>query len=459
MSNYFFCGIWGSGMLPLAVLLHKNGHKISGSDRSYDQGKTPEKFKSLNNLGISLFPQDGSGIINNQIDMLVVSSAIEKSIPDVKAAIGKNISIIKRGELLAQYFNASKDKVAIAGTSGKSTVTGMVGTMLFEVGENPTIVNGGDIRNFSDSKYPSIRNGHKDLFVAEMDESDGSIAYYNPSIAILNNIALDHKTMAELEQLFGDYIARASDFVIVNYDNLLAKELSSKRIDNKFKLISYAIDDKDADIIASDLNYLIDGVSFYINYKGGKHKISLNVTGKHNVENALAAISVSVAMGLDIKKSIAGLEKFTGIHRRMELVKQSCGICVYDDFAHNPDKIAASLQSLRNFDGRLIIMFQPHGFAPLRLMGKEMVGVFTNYLDKDDILIIPEVYYAGGTVDRSVSSKNIIDDLKTNNVNAYWFASRDGVLPFIKDIMRNGDRIVIMGARDDSLHAFALSVL
>ncbi len=457
MSCYFFCGIGGSGMLPLAVLLYKSGHVVIGSDRSYDKGENSEKFQSIKNLGIKLFPQDASGVSNN-IDMLVVSSAIENSIPDVKSAIDKNIKIIKRGQLLAQLFNSANNRLAIAGTSGKSTVTGMVGTMLTEMELNPTIVNGGDIRNFKSSEFPSIRKGDDNLFVAEMDESDGSIAYYNPSIGILNNIALDHKTMAELEELFGDYLARSSSSVIVNYDQPRVKKLCTNRA--KAKVISYAINDKDADVIASGLVPMIDGISFDTNFKGNIYKVSLNVTGRHNVENALAAISVCVAMEIDIEQGISALQKFKGIHRRMEYIgTNDKGIAVYDDFAHNPDKISASLQSLKNFDGRLIIMFQPHGFAPLRLMGSQMVEVFAKYLDKDDILIMPEVYYAGGTVDRSVTAKHIIYDLKANGVNSYWFSERAEVPVFVQNKSQKGDRIVIMGARDDTLHGFAHKIL
>ncbi len=456
MTCYFFCGIGGSGMLPLAVLLHKSGHKIFGSDRSYDQGKNHDKFQSLKDIGIHIVPQDGLAIDKN-IDILVVSSAVEKTIADVKAAIDNNIPIITRGKLLAELFNDANTNIAIAGTSGKSTVTGMIATILTEIGQDPTVVNGGNIRNFDDTKFSNMRKGHSDLFIAEMDESDGSIAHYNPSISILNNIALDHKTIEELEQLFGDYLNRTTNTIIANYDQPRVKKLCANQA--KTRVISYGINNDEADIIASDLEHNIDGVSFNIKYNNSKYKVALNISGKHNVENALAAISGIMAVGVEIEQGIEALQKFKGIHRRMEFIGRKNGISVFDDFAHNPDKISASLQSLKDFNGRLIIMFQPHGFGPLRLMGKEMIDAFVKYLDKDDILIMPEVYYAGGTTDRSVTAKHIITDLKSRGVNAHWFSERSKTPEFISETKKEGDRIIVMGARDDTLNNFARGIL
>ncbi|PCI97819.1 MAG: UDP-N-acetylmuramate--alanine ligase [Alphaproteobacteria bacterium] len=458
-KSYCFCGVGGSGMMPLAVLLQKSGHRIVGSDRSYDQGKTPEKFKALQESGIDILSQDGTAVTDD-IDVLVVSSAIEDAIPDVTRAKALNIPILTRGQILAECFNTAEHKIAIAGTSGKSTVTGMVATMLAEMGEDPTVVNGGEIRNFQNGaadKFSGIRKGRDDLFVAEMDESDGSIAHYTPSIALLNNVALDHKTMQELEQLFGDYLGRASMAVIVNYDQPRVKHLCEMR--SRTRIISYGIDDEFANLVALDLVPRAYGISFSLKAYGKIYPVTLNVPGRHNVENALAALAVCFALGLDAGKAIAGIEAFKGIHRRMEYIGTSGGISVIDDFAHNPDKISASLQALKSFDGRLIVMFQPHGFGPLRLMRQELVDAFKIYMGADDILLMPEAYYAGGTVDRSVTAKHLIDDLTAKDVQAHWFAMRDEIPSFIKDNAKEGDRIVIMGARDDTLHSFAHSVL
>lgn len=444
--------------MPLAVLLKKSGHNVIGSDRSYDQGKMPTKFEALKGAGITLLAQDGAGVTQD-VDRLVVSSAIEKSIPDVGRALHLKIPIVKRGALLAECFNAANHTIAIAGTSGKSTVTGMLGTILQGLKKDPTIVNGGEITNFRQSitdKFSGIRKGSGDLFIAEMDESDGSIAHYKPEIAILNNIALDHMSMDELEQLFGDYLARASKAVILNYDQQKVKDLEHKA---NASVIRYAINDQSADLIAYNLKPKIDGIDFTAKYQTEEVHVSLSVPGRHNVENALAALAGATAMGCSLEHAASAISDFTGIHRRMEFIGTASNITVIDDFGHNPDKISASLQTLKVFDGRLIVMFQPHGFGPLRMMGNEMVEAFSTHLDPNDILIMPEVYYAGGTVDRSVTAKHIIDHAVSKGINAHWFNTRSEILPFLKETAEQGDRIVIMGARDDTLHIFAHDVL
>lgn len=442
-------------MLPLAVFLRKNGARVLGSDRSNDQGKLVQKFNSLKKIGIEIFPQDGSGVV--QADILVVSTAVEETIPDVRAARENDIPIIKRGALLAELFNSAEERIAVAGTSGKSTVTGMTGTMLAGLDLNPSVLNGGEVRNF-ESDFPSVRNGDSNLFVAEMDESDGSIAHYRPTIALLNNIALDHKSMEELEQFFGDYLACTSKAVIVNFDQPRIRDLVQKQ-NPQAQIISYGIKSEDVMLRAIEIRSSQRGTSFTLLHKGKSYSVRLAVLGRHNVENSLAALSVCIAKGINLEEGIRALEAFKGIHRRMELIGTAGGITVYDDFAHNPDKISASLEALKSFNGRLIVMFQPHGFGPLRLMGLEMIEAFAHQMDGEDILLMPEAYYAGGTVDRSVTAKQLLENIKSKGRQAQWFETRDQIPAHIKSIAREGDRIVIMGARDDTLHTFAQDIL
>lgn len=458
-KTYFFCGIGGSGMFPLAVFLKKSGAEIIGSDRSHDIGQMQEKFKALTDLGIRLVPQDGFGVTED-VDVLVVSSAVEERIPDVKKAVDLGLPIIKRGALLAALFNQSSTRIAVAGTSGKSTVTGMIGTILDACGVQPCLVNGGEILNFRSSKndrFAGVRYGSVSVFVAEMDESDGSIAHYTPDIAVLNNIALDHMSMEELEKLFSDYLRMTSDCLVVNYDQPRVRALAGMGVGKR--IIGFGIGNDDAALVACDVVPRVDGISFLTHYEGQSVPISLSVPGRHNVENALAAIGAGLAAGYTLENCAGGLARFQGIHRRMELIGQAGGVTVYDDFGHNPDKISASLETLKAFDGRLIVMFQPHGFGPLRLMGNEIIDAFDAHLAADDILIMPEVYYAGGTVDRSVSARTIIEQAKGKNINAYWFERRSEIPFFLKDLCVSGDRVVIMGARDDSLHDFAHKIL
>jgi UDP-N-acetylmuramate--alanine ligase len=442
-KTYFFCGIGGSGMMPLAAILVAQGATVHGSDRAYDKGDSPAKFKKLQDMGITLHPQDGSGV---QGDALVVSSAVEDSIPDVKAAKEKGMPIIKRAELLAELFNAAEIKIAIAGTSGKSTVTGMVATMLEGLGLDPTVMNGGVIKNFKDPG--NMRVGKGRVFVTETDESDGTVSLFNPSVAVLTNITLDHKSFDELEKLFGGLIGRAEKAAVLNFDDRRITALKDKAR----AVAGYAIQNRNCTIRAANIKIHADGVTFEV----AGHMVNLKTPGEHNVLNALAALGVAEALDLDMAKAIKALEKFEGIKRRFELVGTKNGITVIDDFGHNPDKIAATLKTLKTFPGRLFVVFQPHGFGPLKLMGREIADTFKQYLSNDDMLFMPEAYYAGGTADRSVTAKNVVEWV---GPRAQWFEKRAEIPAAIHSKVKQGDRVIIMGARDDTLTDFAKEIL
>lgn len=461
-KTYFFCGIGGSGMMPLAACLVASGHAVRGSDRSRDQGRSPEKFAALECRGIALYPQDGSGVLADT-DILVVSSAVEDTIPDVRAAQEAGIPIIMRGVLLAELFNGAAVRVAVAGTSGKSTVTGMAGTLLAEAGRDPTVVNGGIIRNFmrgdSADYFANLRTGKSGVFVAEMDESDGSIAHYMPTVAVLNNIAPDHKPMAELRALFGAYLARTKGALVLNFDDPEVRGMA--RAFPEGSVYSYGIESQDARLRAEDINLRPDGADFVLVFReGGKHPVKLHVPGRHNVLNALAALGAVIAAGVDPARAADGLSAFKGIHRRMEVVGVSAsGITVIDDFGHNPDKVAASLRALKDFPGRVIVFYQQHGFKPLERMRKEFGEAFAAHLGPEDLVLLPDVYYAGGTVERTVTAEDFAQDLRALGLNALWKPTRPALLAVITEQAQPGDRVVIMGARDDTLSDYARDVL
>jgi len=447
-------------MLPLAVSLHESGHVVEGSDRSLDQGRTPEKFDYLRSLGIGLHAQNGSGLISPD-QVLVVSGAVEATIPDVQAAERIGADRITRAELLSELFNGARQSIGIAGTSGKSTTTGMAGWILHKAGLQPTIVNGANMKNFmsADQPFASSVSGKSDaLMVAEVDESDGSIARYNPTIAVLNNIALDHKSMDELRTLFGDFIAKAQT-AIVNLDNAETATLAqSLPQSNTF---TYSLNDVGADLFASNLEPAADGIAFEVVLKASseKAKAVVRMPGAHNVSNALAAIGAALASGISLDQSVAALAEFEGIKRRLEYVGSKAGITVIDDFAHNPDKITASLATLHAFPGRLLVMFQPHGFGPLRLMKQEFIDCFGQNLGAEDVLIMPEPVYFGGTVERSVTSGDIADGVRAMQRSAYALEDRDACGQKLLSLAETGDRIVVMGARDDTLSIFAEDIL
>lgn len=457
-DDYFFCGIGGSGMLPLAMIVQARGGRIEGSDRSRDQGRTPEKFAWLEAHGVTLHPQDGSGV--TRADQTVVATgAIEDTVPDIGAARRAGARIVTRPELLSQLFNAAPVSIGVAGTSGKSTITGMIAWILHQAGREPTVMNGAVMKNFADADHPfaSALIGGPDLFVSEVDESDGSIARYDPTVAVVSNISLDHKSMEELRDLFGGFTGRAAKAVL-NLDNVETQALAQSLPGEK--VITFALGEESATLNAHDLEPLPTGMRFNLTELGGAPlAVVLNVPGAHNVANALAAIGAVRAIGVPLDQAVAALETFAGIRRRMEVVGTANGVTVIDDFAHNPDKIAATLKTLHAFDGRLLILFQPHGFGPLRLMKDEFIDGFAGLLRADDVLLMPEPVYFGGTTDRSVGSEDIASGVRAAGRTAEALPTREACGDRLVELARPGDRIIVMGARDDTLSTFAATLL
>ncbi|WP_292024057.1 MULTISPECIES: UDP-N-acetylmuramate--L-alanine ligase [unclassified Brevundimonas] len=456
-ASYFFCGIGGSGMLPLAMIVQARGNAIEGSDRALDQGRTPEKFDWLRAHGVTLHPQDGSGV--TRADQTVIATgAIEETVPDIGAARRAGAAIKTRPELLSELFNAAPTSVGVAGTSGKSTITGMIAWILHQTGRAPTVVNGAVMKNFADADHPfasALIGGH-DLFVAEVDESDGSIARYDPTVAVVSNISLDHKSMEELRDLFGGFTARATTAVL-NLDNPETAALAQTLAPGK--AITFGLGEEKADLSAHDLHPLPTGMKFRLIEGWSEHDVVLNVPGAHNVANALAALGAVKALGVPVGEAVKALETFAGIRRRMEVVGTANEITVIDDFAHNPDKIAATLKTLHAFDGRLLILFQPHGFGPLKLMKTEFIDGFVGLMRPDDVLLMPEPVYYGGTTDRSVGSEDIASGVRAAGRQAEALPTRADCGDRIVEIAKPGDRIIVMGARDDTLSTFAAELL
>ena len=456
-ASYFFCGIGGSGMLPLALIVQAQGHRIEGSDRALDQGRTPEKFDWLRAHGVTLHPQDGSGVTRSA-QTVVATGAIEDTVPDIGAARRVGAVIKTRPQLLSQLFNAAPTSVGVAGTSGKSTITGMIAWILSQTDRNPTVVNGAVMKNFADADHPfaSALVGASDLFVAEVDESDGSIAGYDPTVAVVSNISLDHKSMEELRDLFGGFTCRATTAVL-NLDNpetaALVQTLPAG------KAITFALGEEKADLSAYDLQPTPTGMKFRLMEGWSEYDVVLNVPGAHNVANALAALGAVKALDVPTGQAVKALETFAGIRRRMEVVGTVNDITVIDDFAHNPDKIAATLKTLHAFDGRLLILFQPHGFGPLKLMRQEFIDGFAGLMRETDVLLMPEPVYYGGTTDRSVGSEDIATGVRAAGRQAEALPTRADCGDRIVQMAQSGDRIIVMGARDDTLSSFAVDLL
>ncbi len=434
--NFFFCGIAGSGMSALAQITKSEGHKVYGSDRSFDQNKSLDIKEKLENLGIKVYPQDGSGVTKN-IDFFVFSTAIEEENPDLKKAKELNLKIIHRSELLSEYVSKHKT-IAVSGTSGKSTTTALIWHILYKSGLDPSIINGAYLNTLIEKGL--IGNAYKGkgkILIIEADESDSSIKNYKPDIGVILN-----KSVEELKKIFLDFASNCN-VIYANKDDRNTIDISKKIKNIKF-FTKENIKIKRIESFFSE--FYINNILFYI-----------PLGGIHNIENSLAAIYVTKELGInieDISKSISG---FQGTFRRMNIILQTNDIIIIDDYAHNPAKIEATIKTLNISGKRIIIIYQPHGFAPTKLFKDELIDVFLR-TKNDDIIIMPEIYYAGGTVKKDISSKDIIDILVKKGKKAFYFERREKIIEFILKITEKGDIIVIMGARDNTLHLFAKDI-
>jgi UDP-N-acetylmuramate--alanine ligase len=455
-SAVFFSGIGGSGMLPLASIVRAGGARVAGSDRSLDAGRTPEKFNYLRSLGIQLFPQDGSGLGEGMT--LVTSAAVEPTVPDVVRAHELGLPHLTRPEFLAKLLNSAQRSIAVGGTSGKSTVTGMIGWILHACHRQPTVMNGAVMKNFVTPSAPfaSALVGDPELFVSEVDESDGSIALYKPEVAVLTNISLDHKEMDELRSLFAAFLLRSRKSVL-NLDDPETRALADVvPADHR---VGYGFDSPGADFMGKDLKLEAMGSNFALEAEGDRHDVRLAVPGRHNASNALAAIAAARMVGVRVEDAVGAIARFEGLRRRLERVGEARGVTVFDDFAHNPDKIEATLATLRAQPGRLLIIFQPHGYGPLTKMGEQLAHSLAGGMAPDDRLYLPDPVYQGGTVERTRGSDWLAAQVRAADRQAQHIPQRPEIGKGLVREAQTGDRIVIMGARDDTLIDFARELL
>lgn len=451
MTKISFCGISGNGVCALAQIMALKGYEVRGSDRAFDNGLDKDRKEALENLGIKIFPQDGSAICDD-LDVLYASTAVEDTIADVKIAKEKNITIKTRPDLLAELFHQYKYNIAVSGTSGKTTTTAMIGYILDKLNKKPCMIDGGYLINYENCPgIPNVIYNEGDICVIEADESNGTIEKYNPYIGLINNIGEDHKSMDELKVLFQNFANRCKYGVVVNADCEYCHDITNSEI----KVLSFSLKDSQADFYASDIKPISGGSTYVLDGKTFK----LNLIGRFNVANALAAIAVCSLLGVDKFEAAKTLEGFLGTKRRLEVVGCKNNITLIDDFAHNPDKVVASVAALKDYDGRLIVMFQPHGFAPMKQTGKDIMKAFADNLGKEDILIMPDIYFIGGTADKSISSADLIKVAQELGVNAHYIPQRADVEKFILAQVKSGDRVIIMGARDNTLPEFSRKIL
>ena len=444
MATFFFCGIGGAGMSALALYLKQMGHVVLGSDRSFDMGNNYAAQQRLEQAGILIFPQNGLSI-SSRIDTVVVSSAIEDSIPDIKKAKELGLTIKNRAAVLAEVFNTHFG-IAVAGTCGKTTTTAMIGHILYETGHPVAMINGGiSYNSYANKPASNLLYTGEDACLIEADESDGSIVNYFPDIAVLTNVSLDHKPLQEIHHLFQDFLDKAKHGTVMNLDDAESVALDIQRPNN----VTFSVlGNPEATLASTNIQESLQGISFKLNETQDIH---LPMIGKYNLANALAAVGACIHLGIPIAESFKALNSFQGIQRRMNCVGIAHGAYVFDDYAHNPAKIKAAINAILPLAKRVFIVYQPHGYGALRLTKQDLIQNLTDVLsDRTEWLMLP-VFYAGGTVTKDIASQDIVGPLQTRGKRAFSFSNRDDILHYLRKRVCPGDAVVVMGARDESL--------
>lgn len=443
----FFIGIAGSGMSALAQYLKGVGKNVSGSDRFFKTGTYNETQSKLEAEGIHCFLQNGEGITNDT-DLIVASTAVEDTVIEIQKAKQLNIPVIKRAELLA-LIAKSKKTIAVGGTSGKSTTSAMLFDILEFAGLSPGIISGAGLTSLmKKGKIGNAKVGTGDLLVIEADESDGSIVQYHPEIGVLLNVDKDHKEVETLIEIFTAFKNNSRIF-IVNQSNQLARSLS-QNIQQDFSIDG----DSNTGYKASNFNQHGLNISFSINGVS----FDLKLLGKHNMENATAAVATANLLGVDLPICAAALKNYEGIYRRHQVLGNKNGVWVIDDFAHNPVKCAAAIRACQPVASKVIAWFQPHGYGPTRFLRNDFVSEIAKVLRPQDEIWMSEIFYAGGTAEKIISARDLIQDLKQLNKPAFFVENRNDFLNTVRPHLTNDCVLLLMGARDPSLEEFAKKI-
>lgn len=449
LGRLHFAGVGGSGMSALAQFVALKGGRASGSDRSFDRGQRTESRAQLEALGVAIHPQNGSGL-EGDCSALVVSTAVEEDVPDVAAARRLGVPVLHRSELLA-HLVARYRTVAVTGTSGKSSTVAMIFEILRGAGRDPSVITGGDLVALQrEGLWGNAWAGASDLLVIEADESDGSVVRYHPAVGVLLNLQRDHKEMEAVAGMFRAFRAQVRERAV-------AGEAENLRAFAGGGLVFGF--GEEAAFRAEGLSLGAEGSTFRV----GGVDFHLPAPGRHNVENALAAIGACAVLGVPLEAMAGPLSAFQGVARRFQVLGTRSGVAVVDDFGHNPAKVAASIRAahlrLAEAGGRLLAVFQPHGFGPLKFLRADFVESFAAELRAQDRLWFLDVFYAGGTAARDISSGDVIGDLVARGVWAEHAPSRAWLVERLAAEAREGDLILVMGARDPSLTDLAKAIL
>lgn len=435
-------GAGGTGMSALAQFRALGGGRVSGSDRSFDRGELAEERTCLAGLGVELYPQDGSGVAGAAV--LVTSTAVESAIPDLAAARSQGIPLLHRAELLAHHVDGVS--LAIAGTSGKSTVTAMAFDVLAGAGLDPGLITGGRLNRLKATNALGNAVAGAGPLVVEADESDGSLIRHAPLAGVLLNLHKDHMEPAKVLEQFRTFRARTRGGFAVSDDAELAEFRGGALVFGR---------SRDAALRLTDLELLRDGVRFRVDGV----RFDVPAPGAHNAWNALAAAAAGRLFDVPLAAAAAALAEYQGVHRRFERAGAARGVEVFDDFAHNPEKLRAVLELAQSRSERVLALFQPHGFAPMKFLRAELVEALAQQLRPVDRFWFAPIFFAGGTVSRDIASEDLVADLCARGAPVALAPDRTAWPSEIAARARSGDTVLVLGARDPTLPDLARAVV
>lgn len=432
IKKVHFIGIGGIGMSGIAEYLAKNNYVVSGSD-AYKTDIT-ERLKSF---GIKIFEGHSSDYLDSDTELVIYSAAVKEDNPEFVKAIELGIPAIKRAKALGEIVN-DKFLIAVSGTHGKTTTTSMIAKILVDNNLDPTVFVGGNL-SFLDGSSSRIGNGK--FAVVEADEYDRSFLTLKADVVIINNIEADHldiyKDLEDIQNNFTEFcnLGKENCKVIMNGDDENVRAIADKIQKEK---IFFGFDDEN--------NFVIDNITYSektCSYELNGAKINLSVIGKHNMMNSSAAFIASEEAGLDNKAIAKSLETFGGVKRRFEL-KFTNGIRVYDDYAHHPTEVRATLDAARSISlGRVITVFQPHLYSRTKDFYKE----FSNAFSETDILILDKIYPAREQPIEGVTSDLIFKEFHKNYPKeAYSYNDKSEIFKKLKEIVRDNDIVIFQGA-------------
>ena len=415
------------------------GHIVAGSDRAFDNNPDHPVYKLLRSKGVRIVPQDGNGL-DASFDFAVFSTAVEPDQPEVLKAKALGIPVKTRPEYLAEIVSGF-GTIAVAGTSGKSTTSGMLAFLMQRLGLKPNFIGGGRVKQFRTEANPgNSLAGDSDLLVIEACESDGTIVNYKPRHSIILNLDLDHHSVEKTAEMFKTLIGNTSGKVILNADD---KNLMPFRPGGA---LTFSLDSL-SDYKAGNISYR----PFVADFTLRGVRFSLSIPGKYNLSNSLACIALLSETGIPLADIAGVLREFRGIERRFDVRLDDGLRLVIDDYAHNPHKISALMQAARMVRGSICYIFQPHGFAPTRMMKNEYIEAFARNLRGSDHLILLPIFYAGGTVSRDISSDDLAMGIRAAGGSVEVIRDRRTVLERASE----WESYIILGARDETLADFA----